>query len=244
MPDELDLQQNADGLPTGAIKILKPFASKLRKLHADLPAFRDNYNKLNAKFTAFMKYFPKRPMLYITLGILGLTTLYFDILIGFETLFPLADFLNISIILVSIIFAIIDTGVSIITSGYLAIGPIEKEGLKKIGQVVLKLLGIIKLTLFIVYMTSFPSIDIQTIIINSLFIILIYFLFHITGAGLLYLIGHTWYKWLFFIIKNPIDLEREIQIKCTDFSIKCKTLAVNQDYAKSFFHLNNICRTN
>jgi|GEM_PF-3614625 len=244
MPNGHDIPQNADGLPSGAQNLLKPLASKLRKLHADLHTIRDNYDKLNSKFTEFKRYFPKRPMLYITLGILGLTTLYFDILIGFETLFFLADFLNINIILVSIIFAIIDTGVSIITSGYLAIGPVEREGLKKIGQIVLKLLGIIKLTLFIVYMTSFPSIDILTIIINCLFIILIYFLFHITGAGLLYLIGHSWYKLLFFLTLDPIDLERKIQSKCTDFSIKCNTLAVDAQTARTFFHLNNICRTN
>ena len=167
----------------------------------------------------------------------------FDISIGLDTLNPLARYLGYPVVFFSLIFAVIDTGVSIGASGVLSSTPIGKLQARRIYSWILRLLTIIKLGLFIGFMLGHTSddIDIMSIIMNSLFVIIIYTLFHFTGSGLLYNTALIWFKIYSSLMIDEMKLKAKINKYCIKFKHKCKLIKVPEQDAIKEFNLDNIC---
>ncbi len=230
-------------LSAGEYKQLSPIARKIDALSKLLPKILDAETAFNDKRKKFFTQdnFPGKPVMYIILGFMGFAVLVFDIIIGVHTLSPLARYLGVPVLIFSVLFAVIDTLVAILASGILVSSPSGKFKFKKIFRTVLKLLGVIKLGLFLGFMIGHSNIDIPSIVMNSLFIIVIYTLFHFAGAGLLYIFGLVVYSVRAFFMMDSYKHKVAIDKFCKKFVQRCKDISVDIDTAYQEFKITKIC---
>ena len=242
MPDNLDPQVNErpTSLNASKFKTLVPFAKKISKLNALTQKIKNSEDMFHERRKVFFSRdnFPGKNYKYLILGIIGLAVLIFDISIGLDTLHPLARFLGFPVAFFSVIFAIIDTGVSIGASGNLASSPEGRIQARKLYMWILKLLAAIKLGLFIGFMIGSNDIEPISIIMNSLFIIIIYTLFHFTGAGLMYILALIWFNIHAALMVDTITYKSKIDNAKNQFIHRCKQ--INQDPDDAFKQFNII----
>lgn len=225
-------------------KELSPIARKIDALNNGLPKILEAEQKLKEKKEAFFskQNFKGKASQYYILGILGLAVLAFDVLIGLNTLLQFAKFLGISVLVFSILFAIIDTTISIFASGNLASNKGSKFKHKKIFRKILELLGLIKLTLFLSFMLSYPDLNILSMIMDSLFVVLIYTIFHFVGAGLIYILRIIVFGIQEFMMTNTEQYQNKINYLCKKFIIRCKDMDIDVNKGFSELNLEQICQ--
>ncbi len=206
-------------------------ASNIKKLSIKIKEAEHSNSIFNEKYQSFHKVFDENIGWYLIQGLLCIIVLLFDYWVSGNTLKYLAQTIKIPVQFLALVFTLLDAGIAILASGGLAgDNNLSRKNMRKTWHPILIILGVAKLTLFVFfvydrYQNQWGFIEqIQTILPQVLFIIIIYFILSKAGFGLWYILGKFFYGIWSTLLLDQNKLVNEQHENCIDF----QTLAHNQ----------------
>lgn len=232
------------------LDFLKPIADKINSIDSKIDQARLDQENAKTSESKFLKLFTTPYGKYILYGILCLVALLFDFFVNKTTLIWLDRLTGLPVEVFAIIFLVIDGCVAVLAAGLLAKDYIEKTKQRNMWRPVLWGLGIVKIVLFVVFVSLVQkgsgNIDWVMTGIQILFVALIYIILDNSGSGLYFLLGKLWHLFIQQIwIDTPEDLKRKKQLlfRKLDESIKklnSEKLSVDKDEVYKHFGLREV----
>lgn len=210
-------------MPNGTnINVMKPYFDKLENLESELKIYQEKTNVLTRKKNEFKEFieetqgFSSKLMI---MGIAGIAAIFFDFFVNSQTLswIPAAFQKNNEDLkyLFSLIFLVIDVAFAILASGLLAKDKPSFFKERKIWGTMLWSMAVLKTILFFYYTQYYQSISIdnplQFKLLILAFIVFVYAILHLGGAGLFYIIKSFYFWILMEIFYNPEDKIKQIR---------------------------------
>jgi hypothetical protein len=231
-------------------EFLKPLSDKIHKANSAIPQAEKDIAEAKASEEKFLSLFTPPYGKYILFGVLCLAALLFDFFVNEQTLGWLGRMAKLPVEIFAAIFMIIDACIAVLAAGLLADDIIDKTKHKKIWRSVLWGLGVVKIILFLVYVTikqdGFGDTNWYWPGLQIIFVALIYIILDNAGSGLYYILGKFWH-----LVKqqiwydNPEELRNDIAISFRKLNEKIKDLnnqgsQITKDEVYNHFQLNEV----
>jgi hypothetical protein len=226
---------------------IRLYVAELNKLEERINRTRLSRDKRDASKRKFDAYFEDSTGRQTALGILCIVAVLFDFLVNNRTIFALANTLGLDPEVLALPITILDCFVAIQASGVFEKGaPIVKERSIRTWRVILWTMSLVKIVLFVAYgdedgngLSALAAEGLDIIQMLSvflpmiLFIIVVYSILHLAGAGLWYVIGNVWFVLRFGFTTDPAPSvskynQRMMQLKnyCSVNGIDISTIGI------------------